>query len=202
MTEFKEWPKIARLNREMVVTEKIDGTNGCIIIEEIEQQHMPVDCEFAIVQVGQSTEAKYYAVSAQSRSRLITPQMDNHGFATWVEANVHTLIADLGPGYHFGEWAGAGIGKRYPGYEKRFWLFNTKRWSDALFSTPRLGCVPRLFEGLFSSSVIMNRMDSLREYGSVAYPGCKAEGVVAYHKAANFMFKVTVDKDDEWKGKK
>jgi len=30
--EFTEFPKIARLSREVIVTEKIDGTNGCIYI--------------------------------------------------------------------------------------------------------------------------------------------------------------------------
>lgn len=32
--EFKEFPKIPRLNREFTITEKIDGTNGCIVVEE------------------------------------------------------------------------------------------------------------------------------------------------------------------------
>lgn len=27
---FEEFPKIGRLSRDMVITEKIDGTNGCI----------------------------------------------------------------------------------------------------------------------------------------------------------------------------
>ena len=27
---FRDWPKIARLNRDVVITEKIDGTNGAI----------------------------------------------------------------------------------------------------------------------------------------------------------------------------
>jgi len=31
---FQEFPKIPRLNREMIVTEKIDGTNGQIIITD------------------------------------------------------------------------------------------------------------------------------------------------------------------------
>ncbi len=34
MTEFKAWPKIARLNRDMVITEKIDGTNACVIVTD------------------------------------------------------------------------------------------------------------------------------------------------------------------------
>jgi hypothetical protein len=37
MTDFKEFQKIARWNREVIVTEKIDGTNACIVIEIQEQ---------------------------------------------------------------------------------------------------------------------------------------------------------------------
>ena len=33
-TEFQEFPKIARLSREAIITEKIDGTNGCVCITE------------------------------------------------------------------------------------------------------------------------------------------------------------------------
>lgn len=32
--EFQPWPKIARLNREITITEKIDGTNAAVIITE------------------------------------------------------------------------------------------------------------------------------------------------------------------------
>jgi len=32
--EFKEFQKIARLNREVIVTEKLDGTNACIVISD------------------------------------------------------------------------------------------------------------------------------------------------------------------------
>ena len=34
LPEFKPWPKIARLNRTVIVTEKIDGTNGIIHVAE------------------------------------------------------------------------------------------------------------------------------------------------------------------------
>lgn len=30
--EFQPWPKIARLNRDIVITEKIDGTNAAVHI--------------------------------------------------------------------------------------------------------------------------------------------------------------------------
>jgi len=32
--EFKEFPKIARLSRECIITEKIDGTNASILITD------------------------------------------------------------------------------------------------------------------------------------------------------------------------
>ena len=34
MTEFKTFGKIPRLFRECVITEKIDGTNACVVIEQ------------------------------------------------------------------------------------------------------------------------------------------------------------------------
>ena len=34
MLEFKKFPKIARLSREIIVTEKIDGTNGVVHVGE------------------------------------------------------------------------------------------------------------------------------------------------------------------------
>lgn len=105
MIEFKEFPKIPRLKREVVVTEKLDGTNACVVIDDDG------------------------TVAAQSRSRLITPTADNYGFAVWVEANKEEL-KQLGPGYHYGEWWGQGIQRRYGLLEKRFSLFNVGRWTD------------------------------------------------------------------------
>jgi hypothetical protein len=34
MTEFVPFPKIGRLSREIIITEKIDGTNACVHIGE------------------------------------------------------------------------------------------------------------------------------------------------------------------------
>ena len=107
MTDFVGFSKIARLSREMVITEKIDGTNGCIFIGE--------DGEFLV----------------GSRSRWITPENDNHGFARWVYDHKNELMS-LGPGRHFGEWWGSGIQRGYglTKGEKRFSLFNVKRWKE------------------------------------------------------------------------
>ena len=101
--EFKEFPKMARLSREIVITEKIDGTNSQILITE--------DGD----------------IFAGSRTRWITPENDNYGFAKWVEGNKSELL-NMGPGTHFGEWWGNGIQRNYGLKEKRFSLFNTIRW--------------------------------------------------------------------------
>ena len=100
--EFRKFDKIARLSREIVVTEKIDGTNGLIAIGE--------DGEF---QVG-------------SRNQWITPEKDNAGFARWAYEHKDELM-QLGKGFHYGEWWGQGIQRGYGLDEKRFSLFNTSR---------------------------------------------------------------------------
>lgn len=174
--EFVEFPKIPRLTREIVITEKIDGTNACIAIGE--------DGSF---RVG-------------SRTKWITPDDDNHGFARWAYEHKDDLM-QLGAGRHFGEWWGSGIQRRYGLNEKRFSLFNTHRWSES-----RPACchvVPVLYRGLFDTTQVDYRLDDLRIGGSVAAPGfMQPEGVVVYHLAGNVGFKKTILKDEEYKGKK
>jgi hypothetical protein len=170
--EFKEFTKIARLSRECVVTEKIDGTNGVIAINE--------NGEFMV----------------GSRSRWITPEQDNFGFARWAYKNKDELLK-LGVGYHYGEWWGLGIQRGYGLKEKRWSLFNTARWSD---DTVRPACchvVPVLYQGDFTTYHINECLILLREQGSLASPGfMKPEGVVIYHTAANMYFKKTIEKDE------
>jgi hypothetical protein len=180
LIEFTPWPKIPRLNRDITVTEKIDGTNAAIGITDDE------------------------VIYAQSRKRLITPAADNFGFAAWVEQNAMALIATLGPGLHFGEWWGSGIQRGYglTKGEKRFSLFNTGRWHGVAFdSVPGLGVVPVLYEGPFKREDILppweDALDDLLKFGSKAAPGFgNPEGVVVYHHAANLMFKVTLEGDE------
>src|SRR5690242_15477805 len=105
--EFEAFPKIPRLRRDMVVTEKIDGTNAAIGIKPagtFNFEEGPDPAIIACVGVGDDD----YVVYAQSRKRLITPDADNYGFARWVVDNAQTLALDLGPGLHFGEWWGHG----------------------------------------------------------------------------------------------
>ena len=176
---FEEFPKIARLNRVCVISEKIDGTNGQIIITEEGD------------------------VQAASRSCLIYPDRDNHGFAAWVRDNKEDLL-NLGPGRHFGEWWGSGIQRKYglTGTDKRFSLFNTERWGDDEVRPACCGVVPKLYEGFFHSAEVERCLDDLRTNGSRAAPGfMKPEGVIIYHVAARTYFKVTLERDSEWKGK-
>jgi hypothetical protein len=174
---FEPWPKIPRLKRSITITEKIDGTNAAVIISD-----------------------DGLSIGAQSRTRLITPgkDTDNHGFAGWVEAN-RTELLKLGPGRHFGEWWGAGINKRYPGFPKTFSLFNTVQWNPNNPNLPSCcSVVPVLYQGDLSG--IDDILQYLRDYGSVAAPGCNSEGIVVYHSASRSMFKVTLENDETPKG--
>lgn len=174
-TEFQPFPKIARLNRECTITEKIDGTNA--------QVHVTEDGD----------------VIAGSRSRWITPKEDNFGFARWVELNAGAL-RHLGPGSHFGEWWGSGIQRGYglTKGEKRFSLFNVARWVDPTTRPACCGIVPILYSGPFSTESVNETVEFLRVHGSLAAENfMKPEGVIVWHDAARQMFKVTLEKDSE-----
>lgn len=193
--EFQPWPKIARLNRDIVITEKLDGTNAAIGI-------IPCDMPGCL---GVASDCRAI-VYAQSRTRLITPEADNFGFAAWVRDNAETLVMDLGPGLHFGEWWGRGIQRNYGLDERRFSLFNTKRFGPQLdhepFATPSLGVVPVLYEGPYGEHFpVAGVLMDLRYKGSAAAPGfMKPEGIVVWHTAARTMFKVTLEGDEAPKG--
>lgn len=208
MIEFQAWPKIARLNRDIVITEKIDGTNGAIIIEEYpfgtHVDEIPANTCFAGFGPDDEggTPKHEYLVAAQSRKRLITPKNDNHGFAAWVYAHAEELAKILGPGRHFGEWWGSGIQRGYgcePG-ERYFSLFNVKRWDDQYDGETwpaGLSIVPVMYWGAFSQAAVNLCLEELRENGSIARsPFFQPEGIVIYHTAANEMFKVTLENDE------
>lgn len=176
LVEFIEFPKIARLSRECVITEKIDGTNAQIYITEDEEIYFG------------------------SRTRWITPEDDNYGFAKWGYANREELLK-LGKGRHFGEWWGQGIQRKYGMEEKRFSLFNVSRWNEE--NCPYCcDIVPVLYRGDFINDAINNALEDLRINGSKAAPGfMKPEGIVVYHTAGRMYFKKTLEKDSEPKSK-
>ena len=101
---FRPFPKVPRLMRPVVVTEKIDGTNASVCV------------------YPDGT------VRAGSRKRWITPEDDNFGFAAWVRDHAEELRG-LGEGHHFGEWWGRGIQRGYGLQTRRFSLFNVDRWN-------------------------------------------------------------------------
>jgi hypothetical protein len=185
MSEFQEFPKMARWSREVIITEKIDGTNACIYIGE--------DGRFL----------------TGSRTRWITPEDDNHGFARWAHEHKNELMK-LGPGRHFGEWWGSGVQRGYGLLkgDKRFSLFNVGRWYDpkdcggeetagriAVHECCRV--VPILAKGPNHSEAVNNCIELLQERGSYAAPGfMDPEGIVIFHTAANFGFKKTLKKDE------
>lgn len=179
---FVEFASIARLSREMVVTEKIDGTNAQVTITEDGR------------------------IFAGSRTRWITPEADNFGFARWVRDNRDALMA-LGPGSHFGEWWGSGIQRGYglKNGEKRFSLFNVGRWlvegqqpsgPKQEYAPACCSVVPVLYTGPFDTGMVDNLLAELKEYGSKAALGfMNPEGVVVWHDKARVLFKKTLDGD-------
>ena len=176
---FQGWPKIPRLNRNMLISEKIDGTNAGI--------HVTADGN----------------VVAQSRNRLITPNVDNHGFAKWVYINAQTLAETLGEGLHFGEWWGSGIQRGYglTKGEKRFSLFNVYRYQGIHVPEIGLDTVPLLCGAPFTTEHIEHTLAALKEFGSVAAPGfMDPEGIVIFHEGARHAFKVTIKNDEKPKG--
>jgi RNA ligase-like protein len=182
MMEFREFGKIARLSRDIVITEKIDGTNGLIAI---------------------SDDGSEFRVG--SRSRWITPEDDNFGFAAWAMEHRGELEA-LGPGYHYGEWWGKGIQRNYSQTVRRFSLFNVHRWGEPFARPACCDIVPVLYEGLMEEYGVMKgvkiALAKLQEEGSFAAPGfMNPEGIVIYHKASNTLLKKTLEKDEAPKGK-
>lgn len=192
--EFEKFRSIARLSRDIVITEKIDGTNAQICITE--------EGDFLV----------------GSRTRWITPENDNHGFARWANENKEELL-NLGVGRHYGEWWGQGIQRKYGMSEKRFSLFDTHRWAEAgqpLREYPSMNpkeppkiqsyapqcchVVPVLYEGDFNTGKILEVLEGLKLRGSVASPGfMNPEGVVIYHKQGNVLFKKTFENDEKGK---
>ena len=175
--DFNQFPKIARLSREIVITEKIDGTNAQIFITEDNEIHFG------------------------SRTRWITPQDDNFGFAKW-GLDHQDELRELGPGRHFGEWWGQGIQRKYGLSERRFSLFNVSRWNTE--NIPKCcRVVPTLYKGPFSEEEIMGCLAILKHMGSKAEPGwMNPEGIVIYHTAAGIYLKKTLENDEEPKSRR
>lgn len=198
--EFKEFPKMARLSREIIITEKIDGTNAAVVIEPARSHAIYEAVNGVPVHTNATAFVDDFWIFAQSRTRMIKPGDDNFGFAAWVKENAQELVK-LGEGHHFGEWWGKGIQRGYGLAERRFSLFNVHRWGeggkDEALRPACCSVVPVLYRGNFDSAGIEMALYGLQAHGSYAAPGfMNPEGIVVFHTAANIGFKKTV-KDDE-----
>lgn len=219
--EFQEFPKIARLNRDIVVTEKIDGTNAQIHIVPLSEAEPLAAYHLAWSSRDSDTGL---VMLAGSRSKYLQPARDgvkggdNFGFAAWVRANVDDLWA-LGEGRHYGEWWGSGIQRGYglTNGEKRFSLFNVARW-HAVGAEPYVmqgadprqppkvsseapaccGVVPVLYRGPWTGDAVQACLDLLTEDGSHANAGFRnPEGIVVFHTSSGTLYKVTLVGDEQ-----
>lgn len=174
MGDFKSWGSTTRENKNKTITEKLDGTNACVVVYNGE-------------------------VRAQSRKRFITPDDDNYGFAKWVYDNAGALMDTLGYGYHYGEWFGEGIQKNPLGIEgKRFALFHPTKYTEAngynLAMVDGLETVPLLHHGQCDVWTIPNIMQDLELYGS------KVVGAKTSQEPGFFDMNVTYTKAAEPEG--
>jgi hypothetical protein len=184
MIEFIGMPKIARLSREIVVSEKIDGTNALVYISD--------DLSPITLQSG-----RIVPFLVGSKSRWIFPENDNHGFARWAYEHVEDILK-LGKGWHRGEWMGQGIQRNYGLTEKRFYLFNVSKWYDTDIRPKCCEVVPIIYKGMFNTDAVEASLEYLKSTGSVAVPTfMKPEGIVIYHTAGKIYFKKTIENDEK-----
>lgn len=184
---FKPMAKIPRLHGDCHVSEKIDGTNGCV--------------EFADF-------GEWLGMAACSRNRRLVSILwkkdqefdptvkwegkgDNYGFGAWVVKNFLTLRM-LGYGRHFGEWWGQGIQRTYDLEEKRFSLFRVPKHMPEVFPTIGVGVVPQL--GTCDVGELDLVLAQMRLEGSTAAPGyMNPEGIVAFHERSGALLKLTFE---------
>lgn len=181
MSDFHPMPKIPRYYRNIVITEKIDGTNAAILIND-------------------------EGVFGCSKNRILSPgkSTDNFGFAAWVESCKDDLASALGPGLHRGEWWGVGINRGYGLTERRFSLFNTHKWETPYLEgklPPVVHIVPILYHGSHNQTHIDYCLNILKKFGSRAAPDYpNSEGVVVFHQHSGHLYKITCENDEQPKG--
>ena len=168
---FEKFPSIKRFKRDIIITEKIDGTNAQVAFDE--------DLNMFV----------------GSRSRWLSLDEDNYGFYRWCKEREEEL-RKLGPGRHFGEFWGQGINRGYDLKDRRFSLFNTTRWSESSVFPSCCQLVPVLYIGPIDTNVIEDILLELKMYGSGAAPGYNnPEGIVVYHTTTKALGKITLGRD-------
>jgi hypothetical protein len=212
MREFVGFPKIPRLYKGgIIVTEKIDGTNASILIEEHEKPDTALGKVVGLGvpegAVSVETATHTYFLYAGSRARWLWDGEDNFGFWQWMYQNASALAVGLGEGHHFGEWWGRGIQRGYHQTNRTFSLFNTGRWYDPVMPNkvegddegpeaipPIIGLsvVPILYIGPWfgrPADPVSEALRRLKYSGSTLDPNTESEGVVVYHEASGHYYK-------------
>lgn len=197
---FEKFPSLTRFSHGWTVTEKLDGTNGAILIEHESQ----VPEEFRDQALLKTNAIQPTYLFAQSRNRMLSLEQDNHGFARWVYDNAEALAKELGEGRHFGEWVGKGVNKRHYNLDQKvFALFNTHRWAGLNALDGRLRCVPVLADNQYlgePGEVFADILEGLKVGGSHFSPGfMDPEGIVMRHGPSGTLFKKTFDYDEKGK---
>lgn len=177
--KFQAFPKIKRYaNATITITEKLDGTNAALVFD---------------------ADGELYC---QSRNRIITPgkQSDNQGFATWAYDHQEALFEFFGPGRHFGEWWGVGIGRGYGQVRRWFSPFNTHIFHAERHFPEDCRALPVLAQGAIGSMAgfVADLSYELAYGGSKAAPGfMDPEGLMIYCDAFGYL-KVPFDAQHKW----
>lgn len=227
MSNYPKYPKTPRLygGGRITITEKIDGTNGLIYVGKPHDGNAVGSVGVPVMGFDDGTRV----VSAGSRSRWITPDDDNYGFAKWVWDNAARLADALGHGYHYGEWFGHKIGRGYGRQNTReFALFATDH--ELGREVPGLRHVPVIADDTVSLDAYGGKTfdrlqclsasyypDPVLEYliGDAAYefssgpnaypestlnPNTPAEGLILLHHNSGQRFKIMFENDTIPKG--
>lgn len=194
--EFKAFEKINRLNNVgMQITQKIHGTNAQVMIYEVLEQNGFQPDGHSYVQV----DGKTFFIRAGSRTRWIYPGDDNYGFAAFVDQHKEEFIRKLGPGQHFGEWAGLGINSGEGLDKKVFVLFDFWKYPPERELPPGCVVVPVLYQGPFDLAKIEEVMADLKANGSKLAPGfMRPEGIVIT-TMGHRLKKVFEAEETQWK---
>ncbi|KAB8035887.1 hypothetical protein GCL60_16790 [Silvanigrella paludirubra] len=158
--DFKKFNKINALYKaKMTITQKLHGTNALIYIYfDGMTGNLDLICG--------------------SRTRWITPQDDNYGFAKFIHENKEEFIDKLGEGYHYGEWVGFGINSGEGLDNRNLILFDWQKFHNKPLPE-RTNTIPVLYHGEINFNIINEKMEYLKNNGSELVKGfMNVEGIV------------------------
>ncbi len=176
--EFIKYLKTKRFTSNIIITEKIDGTNAQLVWDEDHQ----------ILRCG-------------SRNRYLnySYEPDNFGFAAWVDKNREVLTKYFKDFDYpiYGEWWGKGIQRGYEVDQKYFSIFHTGLFGDKIpqeLYNIGVRYVPVLYEGLNVDDPIHTIYHQLFDQGSkLKYNYMNPEGICIFFKDTGTIFKMTYE---------